>query len=34
MFNFNNQKTKRVVSSVIIIVIVLAMLLPTVLYFL
>lgn len=30
MFNFHNSKTKKVVSSVIIIILVLAMVIPTV----
>lgn len=33
MFNFHNHKTKRIVSSIIIVLIVAAMLLPTLLYF-
>lgn len=33
MFNFHNQKTKKIVSSVIIIILVLAMVIPTLLSF-
>lgn len=33
MFNMNNKKTKKLVSSVIIIAIVLAMIIPTLAYF-
>lgn len=32
MMNFNNRKTKRVVSAVIVILIVLAMVIPTLAY--
>ena len=32
MFNFHNKKTKRVVSSVIIVLLVLAMVIPTLAY--
>lgn len=34
MFNMNRGKTKRIISSVIIIMIILAMLIPTLSYFL
>lgn len=34
MINFNDKKTKKIVSSVIIILLVLAMLIPSLLYFL
>ena len=34
MFNLNNKKTQKVISSVIIILLVLAMVVPTLLYFL
>ncbi len=33
MFNIHNSKTKRIISSVIIIIIVLAMIIPTLSYF-
>lgn len=33
MFNMHNNKTRKIISSVIIIVIVLAMLIPTLAYF-
>lgn len=33
MFNFHSKKTKRVISSVIIIILVLAMIIPTLAYF-
>lgn len=32
MFNFNNRKTKKIVSSVIIAILVLAMVIPTLAY--
>ena len=32
MFNFHNKKTKRVVSSVIIVILVLSLLIPTLAY--
>ncbi len=32
MFNFHNKKTKRVVSSIIIVLLVLAMVIPTLAY--
>ncbi len=34
MFQMNRKKTQRIISSVIIIVLVLAMILPTLIYFL
>lgn len=33
MFNLNNQKTKRKISAVIIVILVLAMVIPTLTYF-
>jgi len=33
MMNFNNSRTKRIISSIIIIILVLAMVIPTFLYF-
>lgn len=33
MMNFNNGKAKRIISSIIIIILVLAMVIPTFLYF-
>jgi hypothetical protein len=33
MFNLHNKKTKRIVSSIIVIIIVLAMIIPTLTYF-
>ena len=33
MFNFNNKKTQRVISTVIIVIVILAMLVPTLAYF-
>lgn len=33
MFNFHSKKTKRVISSVIIIILVLALVIPTLAYF-
>lgn len=33
MFNFHSKKTKRVISSVIIIILVLALIIPTLAYF-
>lgn len=34
MFNFNSSKNKRIISSVIIIFLILAMIIPTLAYFL
>lgn len=34
MMNLNNRKTQKIISSVIIILLVLAMIIPTLLYFL
>ena len=33
MMNFNNKKTKRTVSAIIILILVLAMVVPTLIYF-
>ncbi len=34
MFNFNNKKTQRVISTIIIVIVIVAMLVPTLAYFL
>ena len=34
MFNLYNRKTKKIISSIIIVILVLAMIVPTLLYFL
>lgn len=34
MFNFHNKKTQRVISTIIIVIVIVAMLIPTLTYFL
>lgn len=34
MFNFNNKKTQRVIATIIIVIVIVAMLVPTLTYFL
>ncbi len=33
MFNFHNKKTQRVISTIIIVIVIVAMLIPTLTYF-
>ena len=33
MFNFNNKETQRVISTIIIVIVIVAMLIPTLTYF-
>lgn len=34
MFNFHNKKTQRIISTIIIVIVIVAMLVPTLTYFL